>query len=125
MSADSQSTFERETRTVSLSRPIQAHGNTVHELTLKEPTLGDLEGVEPFHIRAGDGGTTLIPRVGEFPAVISRLANIPLSSAKSISVADLMSIGGVIADFFGIAPQIGTKPLQKSPMDTASDEAKS
>jgi hypothetical protein len=90
-------------KTIQLSKPIQAHGKEVSELQLREPTVEDVMEVGyPFLIMMSDGkdtGVDLRPKV--IVQYVSRLAGIPMSSAKSISLSDLSKVQTEIMSFFG------------------------
>ena len=88
------------TYTMELSRPIDAHGERVQTLTLRDPVSGALDGVE---ITLGAGGVKI--DMGALVRVIAAAADIPPSSAKQIPMRDLFShFGGVLA-FFGLDTQ--------------------
>jgi hypothetical protein len=81
-------------KTVALTVPIEAHGETLNALTFNEPTLAVLEDLE-LEIR--DGGAKL---KGEMiTKAIAALAGIPPTSARQIALADLPAIGRELADF--------------------------
>ena len=88
--------------TVPLTVPIQVHGEEVSSLTLNDPDLGALEGV---HVDLGQQGARLY--LGQLPAIIAAMANIPPSSAKKIKMRDLVAIGPEVMDFLGLSQVIG------------------
>lgn len=84
-----------------LTRPIQAAGEMIEFITLREPTTGDvIEAGNPCEF---DPATTP-PKVKfderKQAAMISRLANIPPSSVQRMHPKDFAAIGWIIADFF-------------------------
>lgn len=86
-----------DTVTVNLTRPIQAHGETVTELRLRPPVMGDLRGI------------TLGQITGEFLVTMTaRLAGIPPSSAEQIHFSDVPAVAAAISSFFGDAPATGS-----------------
>jgi len=91
--------------TVTLTKPIQAHGNEISELELREPNTGDIAACgSPFSFTIGteEGqGVTIIPHAPSLVALIARLANIPLSSVRSMAVADTMVCMGQLVNFLG------------------------
>ena len=91
--------METTTR-VALTRPIQAYGETVSSLELRRPTLGSLEGVSLIlqPKPAGDGADIKIC-FGDAIPVISAMARIPPSSARSIDIADVSAVMKVVWDF--------------------------
>ena len=88
--------------TVKLRVPIQAHGEKVSTLTLRDPDLGVLEGVS---IDVGERGVTI--HFSQLPALIAAMADIPPSSAKTIKLRDLVVIGPKVFDFLGLSQLIG------------------
>lgn len=83
-----------ETR-ITLKHPIEAHGEKVTELTLKEPTLGVLDDIEV--VVNGSGGARL--NLGDLHKLVAGMAGIPPSAAKQIRVSDLGPIGAAVMDF--------------------------
>lgn len=89
-----------ESTTIPLSKPITAHGEEISELTLRDAGIGALEGV-----KATLSDTGLGIDLGDLPKVIARLADIPPSSARTISLRDLSKLVPEVFDFLG-----GTQP---------------
>lgn len=89
--------------TLKLSKPIQAHGKEVTEITLREPNGEDVIDVGfPYIIAMSDGepsGIELKPKA--LYGYISRLGGIPLSSAKQLALKDVTALQGEIMAFFG------------------------
>ena len=85
---------------VPLTRPIQAHGETVSALELREPELGDLEGVGVIlQQAAGGAGGSLKFVLGDFIPVIAAMARIPPSSARRIKARDIGTDIEAVFDF--------------------------
>lgn len=86
---------------VPLTHPIQAHGETVSELDLRRPKLGDLEGVslvlQPKP--AGQEGTDIKIVLGDAIPVIAAMARIPPSAARTIDIEDVGEVMKVVWDF--------------------------
>lgn len=86
-----------------LSKPISAHGQDYTELELREPTVDDvIEIGYPYLVLMRDGqdtGIELRPKV--VVHYVSKLAGIPLSSARKISLSDLTKAQQVVMSFFG------------------------
>lgn len=80
--------------TIKLSKPIQAHGETVAELKLREPIAKDLRSL-PI------GGSTT---VGDMIPVLSSIAGIPPSSVDQMVPADLFEALAYISPFFDRSP---------------------
>ena len=94
--------------TITLVKPIQAHGNEVTELELREPNTGDIAACgSPFSLTLPTeegGGVTIMPNPPALVALIARLTNIPLSSVRSMSIVDSGVIMGHLVNF--LAPSI-------------------
>lgn len=74
---------------VDLTVPVKAYGESVTKLTFRRrPNLGDLRATDGL----GDSARIVV--------LVSRLADIPESSAEQIDVVDLEAVGAVVADFF-------------------------
>lgn len=90
--------------TVTLSKAIQAHGEELSTLTLREPTPDDVMqiGSPSLLIPSADGESVGIEiRAKVIGAYISRLAAVPLSSVKHMTIGDFNRCQGVIMGFFG------------------------
>jgi hypothetical protein len=84
--------------TIPLIKPITAHGAEVSELTLREPTGDDVERCGyPLAI----DGSSVIPQAASVSKLIARLAGIPPSSVKQLSMPDYNAAMGVVLGFFG------------------------
>ena len=69
--------------TITLSRPIQAHGTERTHLELRESRPSD---VWDLSLQIGGGGLTLI--YGDLMTFAGRLAEIPASSLRALAPAD-------------------------------------
>lgn len=89
--------------TVKLSKPIQAHDQQVTELVLREPTVEDvMELGYPFLVVPNDAegsGVELRPKV--VAKYVVRLAQVPMSTVKAMTLGDLSACQAVVMDFFG------------------------
>ena len=85
-----------DTTTIKLSRPIRVGNEERSELTIKEPELGALKGLQ-LEIPA-EGGLRL--RASDLIEVIAALAAIPPSSAHKIALRDLTKFRPIVNDFF-------------------------
>ena len=83
---------------ITLSKPVHAHGEEVRVLTLREPVADDII-ICGYPLSIGDGGAT--PQAGAIAKYIARLADIPPSSVRSLAPADFMAAFQVIMHFFG------------------------
>lgn len=86
-----------------LSKPIQAHGQEITELTLTKPDGNDVinYGLPMFARRDETDGTVsegMDMRV--VAKYIAKCASIPPSSVKQIELCDLVELGGIIVGFF-------------------------
>lgn len=73
-----------------LSTPINAHGETVTELELRDPTARDLREL-PF---------SGLKTFGDMYPIISSVAGVPPSSVDQLSAADIVEAINFIAPFF-------------------------
>jgi hypothetical protein len=91
---------------VPLSDPIQAHGQTVAQLTLQEPRGKDIAacGLPRTFTRKGDTSSMVVDAAAVH-AYIVRLGNIPPSSADTISARDWMDVMGAVLGFFAPTPE--------------------
>jgi hypothetical protein len=80
---------------VPLKHPIEAHGEKVSELELKEPTLGVLDDVE-ITVK-GDGSVAL--NLGDLHKLVANMADIPPTAAKQIRVSDMGEIAKAVMGF--------------------------
>ena len=88
---------------VTLKHAIEAHGQTVKILELKEPTLGVLDDVE-ISIK-GDGSVRL--NLGDIHKLVANMADIPPSAAKEIRVSDMGTISKAVMGFLSEFLPIG------------------
>lgn len=85
--------------TVTLSKPIAVEGKEVTELSLREPTLGDLITAETV----GKGN-----ELAKVAATLAAMADIPLPAFHSLSARDFAKINEVAAPLLGTGEQDGT-----------------
>ncbi len=97
---------------VPLTTPIQAHGKTLSELTLRAPKGSDIAacGLPRTFVFKGDA-TSLMTNTGAIHTYIVRLGNIPPSSADALSASDWMSVMSVVLDFFAPAGPATSDPM--------------
>ncbi|TWA69735.1 tail assembly chaperone E/41/14-like protein [Azospirillum baldaniorum] len=91
--------------TVTLKKPIKAHGEEVSALTFREPNGDDIMTCGYPLQMSGDGSFTPLANVcGKY---ISRLGNIPASSVKALTAPDFQACMMTIIPFFtdGLADQ--------------------
>jgi phage FluMu protein gp41 len=89
---------------IELKTPIQAHGEEVSKVTLREPTTEDIIdlGMPMLIVIGGDGKSTGIEmRQPVIAAYISRLGAIPMSSVKSLKPRDFSAVSAGVMGFFG------------------------
>ena len=90
--------------TLKLSKPVTAHGEEVSEITLRAPVPEDIMkiGTPTLLIPSSDGESVGIEiRAKLIGQYVSRLAGIPLSSVKALSVGDFLQCQGAVMGFFG------------------------
>ncbi len=88
---------------ITLSKPIHAHGETVSDLTLNAPTLGALDGIE---LSVGPDGTVKF-NLGDISKLVANMTGIPPSSAAQISLADVGKLVEPIQSFLSDFLPIG------------------
>ena len=82
---------------ITLSKPIQAHGEEVTELDRGELTLGQLKGIDLAKI--ADTATLI--------RIVAKWASIPPSSVEAISAKDFKPLVEAVADFLDVSPETG------------------
>ena len=82
---------------ITLSKPIQAHGEEITELELGEMTLGHLKGIDLVKI----ADPAILIRI------IAKWANIPPSSVETISAKDFRPLVEAVADFLDVSQETG------------------
>lgn len=105
---------------VSLSKPVKAHGNEIKELSFREPTAGDLRGIQ---LAIGPGGLGF-----ETDAIIdlaAKLADVPPSSLDKLPIGDLIAIGAQVGPFLAGLEQAWKPPSATSSSEEDSAQAKS
>lgn len=91
-----------ETVTVTLRRPVQAHGEALAAIALREPTGEDIMACGYPLTIVGDGSETRAePQAAVIGRLIARLGGIPPSSVKALSAADWQDCMGAVLGFFG------------------------
>lgn len=87
-----------ENITVKLSTPLNVDGKEVAELTLREPTLGDLITAETV----GKGN-----ELAKVAATLAAMADLPLPVFHRISARDFAKVNEVAAPLLGAGEQAG------------------
>lgn len=90
--------------TIVLGKPVTAHGEEIDHITLRAPTTADLiELGQPMRLIPGDGMTdpAIDVRMNVVANYVARLATIPLSSVKAMSLSDFGKATQVVLGFFG------------------------
>lgn len=81
-----------------LSKPITAHGETIHVLELRDPTGKDVRELGyPYQMNHDESVKLLAHVVAKY---ISQLGGIPPSSVDDMSPSDLNAAGWMVAGFF-------------------------
>lgn len=88
---------------VPLSKPIKAHDEEISEIVMREPTPDDvMELGYPFIVVFTESESTGIefrPKV--VARYIQRLAQVPASTVKAMTLADLSACQAAVQGFFG------------------------
>ncbi|MDG9884098.1 phage tail assembly protein [Pseudomonas sp. GD04058] len=79
-------------KTVTLTRPLKRGDQEITEVTLREPSAGELRGLEMFDvIRMGvNAHRTLVPRI----------SNITANEFDALAPRDLLSVNTEVVGFF-------------------------
>lgn len=86
--------------TIKLNTPIEAHGNTVSELTLRAPKAKELRDL-PIKQNM---------TMGDLYGIAAACADVPPSSIDQLDAADIMKVMEVVGGFLGL----GTGETQSS-----------
>lgn len=97
--------------TLTLTKPIKAHGEDVSVLTFREPTGKDIRecGV-PYSIGQRGDEVVTYPDARNTAKLIVALAGIPTSSVDQLSMADFNAAMMVVIGFFGAAAADTSNP---------------
>jgi hypothetical protein len=89
-----------------LTKPIQAHGQELESLTLREPTTEDAIDLGlPMLMVPTAEGTGIEIRNKVVAAYIQRLGGIPPSSVRQLAMADFSILTNQVMSFFGQAEE--------------------
>lgn len=84
-----------------LSKPIEADGETVSILTIREPSTEDIiECGNPVSFDPMKSPPTITPDDVRMAKMIARLAGIPPSSLKKMAPKDFLALQWVVVPFF-------------------------
>lgn len=85
-----------------LRKPIQAHGEEIEQLDMREPTGADIRELGlPYRINPED--STIIVDARVVAKYISSLGAIPSSSVDQLSGSDFSALSMAVVGFFGNA----------------------
>lgn len=90
--------------TLTLTTPVTAHGAEIDRITLRQPTTADLiELGQPMRLLPGNGmdEPAIDIRMNVVAHYVARLAAIPLSSVKALSLSDFGRATQAVLGFFG------------------------
>lgn len=89
-------------KVITLSKPVQAHGAEVNELTLRDVETKDVLKIGfPFLATVSDsGGAGIEFRAKIVAKYISECAGIPPSSVEKLALSDLSKLQNHIQSFF-------------------------
>lgn len=90
--------------TITLTSSVTAHGEEIDRITLRQPTTADLiELGQPMRLLPGNGmdEPAIDIRMNVVAHYVARLAAIPLSSVKAMSLADFGKATQAVLGFFG------------------------
>ena len=113
---------------ITLVKPITAHGEEIDHITLRVPTTADLiELGQPMRLIPGDGTSdaAIDVRMNVVANYVARLATIPLSSVKAMSLADFGKATQAVLGFFGEGETAELAVTSSSPMPSSSSPGSS
>jgi Phage tail assembly chaperone proteins, E, or 41 or 14 len=85
---------------VSLDKPIQAHGEELKQIKMREPTVADIEAIgNPVLLDVMKGDEQIKFDAGRMTLMISRLATIPTSSVRMMSTRDWNTVAWRLVRF--------------------------
>lgn len=92
---------------VKLQLPIEAHGGTLTELSLRRPTVTEVRAIKALPYRIGkDEEVSLDMDVAA--KYIAVCAGIPPSSVNQLDLADLNALSWTVAGFFMTAASVSS-----------------
>jgi len=97
-------------QTIKLSKPIQAQGETLDELKIREPVGADIRacGMPMAFIALADNPNQqrIEMNTAAIAQYISRLCDIPPSSVDQLALSDFARLMEIVSGFFEVAPQV-------------------
>ncbi|WP_052688226.1 phage tail assembly protein [Xanthomonas sp. MUS 060] len=99
-----QSQRSKQSLTLPLSYAVLAHGEEIDCLVLRQPTTGDVIDLgQPMRLLPGNGmeEPAVEVRMNVVAHYVARLAAIPLSSVKALSLGDFGRATQAVLGFFG------------------------
>ena len=112
-----------QTLTITLTKPVSAHGEEIDRLSLRQPTTADLiELGQPMRLLPGNGTEepAIDIRMNVVANYVARLAAIPLSSVKALSLADFGRATQAVLGFFGEEPSAEAGVVTRSSPSASS-----
>lgn len=93
-------------KTLTLSKPIEAHGQEITELTFRDGTTQDIISCgypATFYLDEDDSSVSEV-KINQHAVakLIVNLAGIPKSSMLSLAPQDFMAAGELVMGFFGV-----------------------
>lgn len=85
--------------TLSLAKPIQAHGEQLSQLSLRKPTAAELIAHGQPYIAVGAGGGGIKADYRACAALISAICAIPPSSVDQLDMADFDEAAMILVGF--------------------------
>lgn len=109
---------------IKLAKPVQSGGVEIDTLEFREPIGEDIVACGyPFRIYVGNSTDVDRADKGEqelkvdspvMAKLAARLANVPPSTIKRLSIPDFQNVIGVVMDFFGQSGQENSDTVKKS-----------
>jgi hypothetical protein len=94
---------------VKLTKPVDAYGDQIHEITFRPPTGKDIRKTGlPSMATTEDGITTTRTDMEAMAKLVVVLGNVPLSTFDAMALPDIMKCSETIMSFFTESGEIKT-----------------
>jgi hypothetical protein len=100
---------------IKLTKPIEAYGEKVTEINLREPTGADLQKTgAPFKTSEEEGITFQHIDMAIVGKLIVQLGNLPAGSVGTLSLPDFLACSRAINAFFGVSAATPTSSIDST-----------
>lgn len=88
--------------TIQLSQPVTAHGAEITEITMREPVPADTMDLGmPYVIDVSSDDPAIAFKPSVIAKYVVRLAGVPMSTVKALSMSDWQALQVEVQGFFG------------------------